>query len=329
METKDNQEQDNGEIGKEPDKTNPEDLPEYIRPFTHLFNKKKFEKLLERREWDHKINLMDEAPKELNAKAYAMTLKEEEALNQWLDEKLKTGLIVESKSRYAAPCFYIPKKDGSLQLVQDYRKLNQVIIKDKTPLPLIGEVIDKLKEAKYFNKLDLIWGYNNVWIRKGDEWKATFLTNKGLFEPQVMYFRLCNLPETFQRMMNSIFWELLHEEVLANYMDNFVIPAKTMKELEERTIRFLKIAEKHNLCFKRSKCDFNMEEIPILGVVVGKGQVKMEQEKIKAVKEWKTPTRLKDVESFLGFANFYRRFIHNFSHTARPLNELKGKKEWK
>jgi len=116
----------------------------------------------ERREWDHEINLMDEAPKELNTKAYAMTLKEEEALNQWLDEQLKAELIVESKSRYVVPCFYISKKDSSLQLVQDYRKLNQVTIKDKTPLPLIGEVINKLKEARYFNKLDLIWGYNNV-----------------------------------------------------------------------------------------------------------------------------------------------------------------------
>ena len=112
-------------------------------------------------------------------------------------------------------------------------------------------------------------------------------------------------------------------------MDDFVVPARTMEELEEQTIRFLKIAEKHNLCFKRSKCDFNMEEIPILGVIVGKGQVKVEQEKIKAVKEWKTPTKIKDIESFLRFANFYQRFIHNFSHTAKPLNELKGKKEWK
>ena len=154
-----------------------------------------------------------------------MTIKEEEALNQQLDEQLKAGLIVESKSRYAAPCFYIPKKDGSLRLVQDYRKLNQVII-------------------------NLIWRYNNVRIKEGDKWKVAFLTNKGLFEPQVMYFGLCNSPRTFQRMMNSIFQELLHEGVLANYMDDFVIPARTMEELEERTIRFLKIAEKHNLCFK-------------------------------------------------------------------------------
>ena len=85
-----------------------------------------------------------------------MTIKEEETLNQWLGKQLKTGLIKESKSRYTVPCFYIPKKNGSLQLVQDYWKFNQVTIKDRTPLPLIGEVIDKLKEARYFNKLDLI-----------------------------------------------------------------------------------------------------------------------------------------------------------------------------
>ena len=162
-------EQNNSKIGKEPDVTNLEDLPKYIQPFMHFFNKKKFEKLLEQREWDHEINLTEEALKKLNTKAYAMTIKEEEALNQWLDEQLKASLIMESKSRYVAPYFYIPKKDGLLQLVQDYRKLNQVTIKDKTPLPLIGEVINKLKEAKYFNKLDLIWGYNNIQNKEDNE----------------------------------------------------------------------------------------------------------------------------------------------------------------
>ena len=140
---------------------------------------------------------MEEAPRELNTKAYVMPLKKEEVLNQWLDEQLKAGLIMKSKSRYAAPCFYIPNKDSSLQLVQDYRKLNQVTIKDKTLLPLIGEVIDKLKEVKYFNKLDLIWEYNNIQIKEGDKWKVAFLTNKGLFKPQVIYFELCNLLGTF------------------------------------------------------------------------------------------------------------------------------------
>ena len=271
---------------------------------------------------------MKEAPKELNAKTYAMMVKEKEALNQWLDEQLKAGLIVESKSRYAALCFYILKKDGSLWLVQDYRKLNQVTIKDKMPLFLIGEVIDKLKKAKYFNKLDLIQEYNNIQIKEGNEWKAAFLINKRLFKPQVIYFRLYNSLRIFQRIMNSIFWELFYEGVLAIYIDDFVILAKTMKELKKQMIRFLKIAEKYNLCFKQSKCDFNIEEIPILGVVIRKGQVKMEQEKIKAVKEWKTPTKVKKVESFLRFANFYRKFIQNFSYIAKLLNELKGRKEW-
>ena len=152
-------------------------------------------------------------------------------------------------------------------------------------LPLIRKIIDKLKETKYFNKLDLIWGYNNIWIKKGDEWKATFLTNKGLFKLQVIYFGLYNSLGTFQRMMNSIFWELLYEGVLANYINNFVISIKTKEKVEEQTIRFLKIAEKHNLCFKRSKCDFDIEEIPILRVIVGEGQVKIERKKIKAIKE--------------------------------------------
>ena len=117
--------------------------------------------------------------------------------------------------------------------------------------------------------------------------------------------------------------------VLTNYMDNFVIPAKTKEELEEQMIKFLKIIEKHNLYFKQSKCDFNMEEILILEIIVGREQVKIEQEKIKVVKEWKTLTKIMDMKSFFGFANFYWCFIQNFSHIAKPLNKLKGKKEWK
>ena len=109
-------------------------------------------------------------------------------------------------------------------------------MRDKTPLPLIGEVIDKLKKARYFNKLDLIQGYNNIQIKEGDKWKAAFLTNKELFEFQVIYFGLCNFSGTFQRMMNSIFQELLHKGILANYIDNFIILAKNKKELEERII---------------------------------------------------------------------------------------------
>ena len=129
--------------------------------------------------------------------------------------------------------------------------------------------------------------------------------------------------------MNSIFQKLLYKGVLANYMDDFVISTKTKKELEERKIWFLKIAKKHNLCLKQSKCNFNVEEIPILGVVIEWEEVQMENNKVKEVKEWKTLIKIKEVESFLGFANFYQRFIKNFSHTAKTLNELKEKIEYK
>jgi len=119
---------------------------------------------------------------------------------------------------------------------------------------------------------------------------VAFLTNKGLVEPKVTYFWLCNLLETLQWMINSIFQELLYKGVLANYMNDFVIPTKTKNKLEERTIWFLKIAEKHNLCFKQSKYDFNAREIPILEIVVRWGEVQIEKNKVKTVKEWKIPT---------------------------------------
>ena len=149
--------------------------------------------------------------------------------------------------------------------------------------------------------------------------------NKGLFKPKVIYFGLCNLLSTFQRIMNSISQELLYKGVLTNYIDDFFIPTKTKKELEDRTIQFLKIVEKHDLYFKQSKCNFNVKEIPILGVIVGRGEVQMENNKVKAVKEQKTPTKIKEVESFLGFANFNQCFIKNFNHIVKSHNEIKGK----
>jgi hypothetical protein len=179
-----------------------------------------------------------------------MTPQEKEELNKFLDENIASQRIKPSSSPYMAPCFFIPKKDGSLRLCQDYQKLNEVCIKDKTPLPLISKVINQLKDAKYFNKLDIIWGYNNVRIKEGDKWKAAFLTNRGLFEPTVMFFGMSNSPATFSRMMTTIFREMIQDGSLVNYMDDFAIPGETKKQLEEHTIRFLNIADKHNLYFK-------------------------------------------------------------------------------
>jgi hypothetical protein len=134
-----------------------------------------------------------------------MTPLEKVELDKFLDKNLASKRIKPLKSPYAAPCFFAPKKDKSLCLCQDYRKLNKVTVKDKTPLPLISKVLDQLKDAKYLNKLDIIWGYNNVWIKEGDKWKAACLTNRGLFEPTVMFFGMSNSPTTFSRMMMTIF----------------------------------------------------------------------------------------------------------------------------
>jgi hypothetical protein len=105
----------------------------------------------------------------------------------------------------ASLVFFIKKKDGTLHLIQDYRALNALMIKNRYPLPLISELVNQLRGAKYFMKLDICWGYNNVWMKEGDEWKAAFRTNRRLFEPLVMFFGLTNSPSTFQTMMNDIF----------------------------------------------------------------------------------------------------------------------------
>ena len=140
----------------------------------------------------------------------------------------------------ASPVFFIKKKDGSLRLVQDYRKLNAMTVKNKYPLPLIQELVDKVAGAQYFTKFDVRWGYNNVQMKEGDEWKAAFRTNSGLYEPLVMFFGLTNSPATFQSMMNDIFREEIGEGWLVVYIDNILIFDPDLQRHQERTIRVLK-----------------------------------------------------------------------------------------
>ena len=130
----------------------------------------------------------------------------------------------------ASPFFFVNKKDGKLRPCQDYRYLNDWTIKNSDPLPLISEIMDKLEGTKYFTKLDVRWGYNNIQIRKGDEWKATFKTNKGLFKPTVMFFGMCNLLATFQSMMDNIFITMIEGKLVIVYMDNILIFAGTKEE---------------------------------------------------------------------------------------------------
>ena len=132
----------------------------------------------------------------------------------------------------ASPFFFVKKKDGKLRPCQDYRYLNDWTIKNAYPLPLISKIMDKLKGAKYFTKLDIRWGYNNVRIKKGDKWKPAFKTNRGLFEPTVMFFGMCNSPATFQGMMDTIFIDMIEGCIIIIYMDDILIFARTMEDLE-------------------------------------------------------------------------------------------------
>jgi hypothetical protein len=179
-------------------------VPTSLHTYADVFSETAFDSLPERRKWDHTIELECE-PSPGFRKVYPMTLTEQTEMDAFLEEALATGRIRQSKSPLGAPIFFIKKKDGKLRFVQDYRALNAITRKNRYPLPLIDDLIHRLKDARYFTKLDIRWGYNNVRIRKGDEWKAAFRTNRGLFEPLVMYFGLTNSPATFQTMMNEIF----------------------------------------------------------------------------------------------------------------------------
>lgn len=175
------------------------------------------------RPWDHAIDFKLDAPASIDCKVYPLTLGEQEAMKTFLNEHLAKGYICKSNSPYALPFFFIKKKDGKLRPVQDYQKINKWMVKNKYPLPLISELIDKVRDTKLFTKFDIRWGYNNVRIKDGDQGKAAFKTNQGLFEPLVMFFGLTNSPSTFQMMMNTIFREEVDSGEVVIYMDDILI----------------------------------------------------------------------------------------------------------
>jgi len=250
---------------------------------------------------------------------------EQKELDQFLKENLETSRIHLSKSLMASLVFFIKKKDGTLWLVQDYRALNAMTVKNKYPLPLISKLINKLRGAKYFTKLDVQWEFNNVQMKEGDEWKATFRTNRGLFEPLVMFFGLCNSLATFQTMMDNIFNNLIMKGVVVVYLDDILIFTETLKEHQRVTRRVMELLLKNNLFLKPEKCEFEKTEVEYLGVIISQNSIKMDPVKVAGVTEWPTPSNRKEVQSFLGFTNFYRRFIQGFSHLAHPLFDLTWK----
>jgi len=202
------------------------------------------------------------------------------------------------------------------------------MIPNKYPLPLISELIYDLAEKRPFSKFDIHWGYNNIHIKEGDEYKATFKTSKGLFEPTVMFFGLTNSPATFQTMMDDIFQEEVAQGWLHIYMDDMIIATEDDEILHElRVNHILDKLEKFDLFLKPEKCKFHQREVEYLGVLIGNGMVKMDPVKVQGIADWPTPESVKDVRSFLGFCNFYRAFIKNFSDIAQPLNDLTRKNE--
>jgi hypothetical protein len=204
-------------------------VPGAFHDFEDVFSQASFDILPPRKPWDHAIEL-EPGAKHTNAKVYPLSPSEQVALDEFIQENLASGRIRPSKSPQASPFFFVKKKDGKLRPVQDYRTLNAMTIKNRYPLPLISELINQLRGARYFTKLDVRWGFNNVRIKEGDEWKAAFRTNRGLFEPLVMFFGLTNSPATFQTMMNDIFKDLILEGVVCVYLDDILIYTKTLEE---------------------------------------------------------------------------------------------------
>ncbi|PPQ81108.1 hypothetical protein CVT24_008812 [Panaeolus cyanescens] len=298
------------------------DYPDrYFSDYAKVFEKKNFDKLPPRRVWDHAIELKPDA-KPVSAKIYPLARNQQEELDAFIKEHLETGRIRTSKSQFASPFFFVKKKDGSLRPVQDYRHLNEITIKNRYPLPLISELMDKLKGARFFTKLDIRWGYNNVRIKHGDEHKAAFITNRGLFEPLVMFFGLTNSPATFQTMMNELFKDLIDKGVVIVYMDDILIFTKDLASHRQIVNQVLQILQDNDLSLKPEKCLFEQSEVEYLGVIVSHNCIRMDPKKVEAIRDWPAPRNKKDVQQFLGFVNFYRRFIDRFSTMAKPLNNL-------
>jgi len=297
-------------------------LPDCVREFESVFAKEDFDVFPEHRQWDHAIELiLGSEPKSL--KVYPLSLVKQKELDSFLEENLRTGRICPSKSPMAAPVFFIKKKDGSLWLVQDYQALNSMTVKNKYPLLLISELVSQLYGVRYFTKLDVCWGFNNVHIKPRDEWKAAFQTNRGLFEPLVMFFGMTNSLATFQTMMNDIFQNLIAEGIVVIYLDDILIFTKTEEEHTQAVRQVLQVLKENKLFLHLEKCKFYKQWIKYLGLVILENEVSIDLVKVAGVREWPTLENKTDVQAFLGFMNFYQRFIRDFSTKARPLFDLK------
>ena len=262
----------------------------------------------------------DQVPK---ARPYRLSLKELEELKAQLTKLQEKGWIRPSSSQYSSPVLFVVKKDGKLRMCIDYRGLNSKTIKDQYSIPRIDECFDQLGKGKVFSKLDLASGYYQIPIADGDIHKTAFTTRYGNFEWLVMPFGLTSAPATFQRLMNTIFLELL-DVCLVVYLDDILVYSETPEKHIEHLKQVFEILRRERLYAQEKKCEFGLDNLEYLGHIVGAQGLKIDQTKVKIVVDWPQPKDVKQLRSFLGLANYYRKFIQGYSVIAAPLTRLCG-----
>ncbi|KAL0177254.1 hypothetical protein M9458_026148, partial [Cirrhinus mrigala] len=295
-------------------------LPAEYHDLIEAFSKSKATQLPPHRPSDCAIELLPgTAPPK--GRIFPLSQPESEAMKNYIEEELSKGFIRPSTSPAAAGFFFVKKKDGTLRPCIDYRGLNDITVKFRYPLPLVPAALEQLRQAKYFTKLDLRSAYNLIRIREGDEWKTAFSTSSGHYEYCVMPFRLANSPSVFQSFINDVFRDMLDRWVIV-YIDDILIYSSSLQEHILHVRAVLQRLIKHQLYAKAEKCEFHQMSISFLGYIISHEGVSMDEAKVRAVTEWPQPRTLKELQRFLGFANFYRRFIRGFSLIAAPLTSM-------
>jgi hypothetical protein len=257
----------------------------------------------------------------ITKRPYSMSAEELTELKNQLKDLLDKQYIRPSASPWGSPVLFVRKKDGTMRLCIDYRSLNAVTIKNKYPLPRIDDLLDQLRKAKFFSKIDLRSEYHQMKIWESDIPKTVFVTRYGQYEFTVVSFGLTNAPAYFMNMMNKVFMEELDKFVVV-FIDDILIYSETAEEHAKHLRIVLERLRQNQLYAKFSKCEFWLEKVAFLGHVLTADGVAVDPEKIEAVSEWQQPKSVTDIRSFLGLAGYYRRFIENFSKIAKPMTEL-------
>ncbi|GBG65822.1 hypothetical protein CBR_g53793 [Chara braunii] len=259
---------------------------------------------------------------------YRMSPKEVEELCRQLDELLEKGWIRPSSSSFGAPVLFVPK-EGELRMCIDYRGLNAITIKNVEPLPRIGDLLDRVQGCRYFSKIDLRSGYHHIEVHPDDQYKTAFRTRYGHYEFIVMPFGLTNAPATFQRCMNDLFTPWLDRFVVV-YLDDILVFSKTLEEHEGHQQQILSKLRESHFKINPKKCEWAKTQVLYLGHVLDGDGIPPEDSKIASIRDWPTPKTLTELRSFLGLANYYRKFVRNFSTIAAPLRRLLKKEAiWK